>query len=88
VRASSVHGTSTTPLLGLTIGEALRQTVNQHGEREALVVSHQGYRATWKQFFEQTSLVARGLMSHGGLWSPNSSGSCCTTQRRGWARSW
>jgi fatty-acyl-CoA synthase len=78
MRASYVHGTSTTPLLGLTIGEALRQTVEQHGDREALVVPHQHYRATWREFFEQTSLIARGLMTHGvkkgdrlGLWSPN-----------------
>jgi len=36
--ASYVHGASATPLLGETIGECLRRTVDRHGDREALVV--------------------------------------------------
>ncbi|QRK08695.1 AMP-binding protein [Archangium violaceum] len=75
---SYVHGTSTTPLLGETIGQNLRRTVESHGEREALVVVSQGYRATWNQLWEQTTRVALGLLAFGvekgdrvGLWSPN-----------------
>jgi fatty-acyl-CoA synthase len=75
---SYVHGTGTTPLLGETIGQNLRRTVETWGEREALVVVSQGYRATWREFWEQTSVVARGLLALGvdkgdrvGLWSPN-----------------
>ena len=41
--ASYVHGGSTTPLLGETIGENLRRTVERHGDREALVVRRQRF---------------------------------------------
>jgi fatty-acyl-CoA synthase len=72
------HGTSSTPLLGETIGQNLRRTVEQHGDREALVVRSQGFRATYRQLWELTSQVARGLLALGvakgdrvGIWSPN-----------------
>jgi len=75
---SYVHGTSDVPLLGETIGENFHRTVERFPEREALVVPHQGYRATYRQLWEQTALVARGLLAHGvkkgdrvGIWSPN-----------------
>ena len=32
-----------------TIGQALDATVARHGDREALVVPHQGVRWTWRQ---------------------------------------
>ena len=72
------HGTSLVPLLGETIGENLRRTVERSGDSEALVVPHQNYRATYRQFWDQTGLAARGLMARGvaagdrvGIWSPN-----------------
>ena len=75
---SYASGTSSLPLLGETIGENLRLTVERHADCEALVVPHQGYRATYGQLWEQTSLVARGLIARGvrrgdriGIWSPN-----------------
>ena len=75
---SYVHGTSDVPLLGETIGENFRRTAERFAEREALVVPHQGYRATYQQLWEQTGLVARGLLARGvrkgdrvGIWSPN-----------------
>jgi fatty-acyl-CoA synthase len=75
---SYAHGASSTPLLGETIGENLRRTVERHGEVEALVSRHQGYRATYQEFWELTGRVARGLMARGvsaadrvGIWSPN-----------------
>ncbi|WNG21950.1 AMP-binding protein [Cystobacter fuscus] len=75
---SYVHGIGTTALLGETIGQNLRRTVERWGDREALVVLSQGYRATWREFWEQTTRVARGLLALGvrkgdrvGLWSPN-----------------
>jgi fatty-acyl-CoA synthase len=77
---SYVHGLGTTPLLGETLGENLRRTVERWGEREALVVLSQGYRATWRQLWDETTRVARGLLALGvgkgdrvGLWSPNRS---------------
>ncbi|MCP3138722.1 AMP-binding protein [Pyxidicoccus xibeiensis] len=75
---SYLHGTSSTPLLGETIGENLRRTVERHGDREALVVASQGYRATYRQLWDTTTQAARGLLALGvqkgdrvGLWSPN-----------------
>ncbi|HYO54931.1 AMP-binding protein [Archangium sp.] len=75
---SYVHGTSTTSLLGETIGENLRRTVERCGDREALVVVSQGYRATWRQLWDETTKVALGLLAFGvekgdrvGIWSPN-----------------
>src|SRR2546429_4826053 len=77
---SYVHGASGVALLGETIGENLRRTVERHGDREALVAPHQGYRATYRPLGEQTGLAARGLLSRGvargdrvGIWSPNRS---------------
>jgi fatty-acyl-CoA synthase len=75
---SYVHGTSTTPLLGETLGQNLRRTVERHPDREALVVVSQGYRATWRQLWDATTQVALGLLAFGvekgdrvGIWSPN-----------------
>jgi fatty-acyl-CoA synthase len=75
---SYASGPSALPLLGETIGENLRRTVDRHGDSEALVVPHQEYRATYRQVWDQVSLVARGLIARGirrgdrvGIWSPN-----------------
>ena len=75
---SYVHGASEVPLLGETIGENLRRTVERVGDSEALVVRQQGYRATYKELWDQTGLAARGLLARGvrkghrvGIWSPN-----------------
>jgi fatty-acyl-CoA synthase len=72
------HGASATPLLGETLGENLRRTVERFGERDALVVRSQKYRATYQQLWEATTAVAKGLLTHGiergdrvGIWSPN-----------------
>jgi fatty-acyl-CoA synthase len=75
---SYAHGITSTPLLGDTIGENLRRTVQKFGDREAIVSRHQNYRATYKQMWEQTGVIARALMARGikkgdrvALWSPN-----------------
>src|SRR2546429_732583 len=75
---SYVHGASSTPLLGGTIGESLRRTVERVGDREALVSRAQGYRATYTELWEQSGVAARGLLARGvrkgdrvGIWSPN-----------------
>jgi fatty-acyl-CoA synthase len=77
---SYVHGASSVALLGETIGENLRRTVERVPDAEALVVRHQGYRATYRQLWDQTTQVARGLLARGvkkgdrvGIWSPNRS---------------
>ncbi len=75
---SYVHGASDKPLLGEPIFRNLRRTADRFGERDALVVAHQGYRATYKDLVDQCEEVARGLMARGvkkgdrvGIWSPN-----------------
>jgi fatty-acyl-CoA synthase len=75
---SYAQGSTEVPLLTETIGENLRRTVERFGEREALVVAHQGYRATYRELWEQVDLAARALLAHGvrkgdrvGIWAPN-----------------
>jgi len=75
---SYVHGPSDVPLLGDTIGGALRRAAERFGDRDALVVRSQGYRATYRQLWDATTEVARGLLALGvargdrvGVWSPN-----------------
>ena len=75
---SYVHGASDVPLLGTTIGQQFDKTVEQYGERDALVVCHQHVRWTYSQLKEKVDAVALGLISLGlergdrvGIWSPN-----------------
>jgi len=75
---SYARGPNDVPLLGETIGENLRRTVERFGEREALVVRHQGYRATYRELWQQVDLAARAFMARGvrkgdrvGIWAPN-----------------
>jgi len=75
---SYARGTTSPPLLETTIGARLRATVERHGEREALVVAHQGYRATYRELWDQADRAARALLAHGvrkgdrvGIWAPN-----------------
>src|SRR5438094_180744 len=77
-QASYVHGASPVPLLGETIGENLRRTVQRFPTSEALVVRHQAYRASYAELWDQTTQAARGLLARGirkgdrvGIWSPN-----------------
>lgn len=76
--SSYLNGPSATPLLGETISQNLRRTVQRFPEREALVVPPQNYRATYAQLWEQTGDLAKALISLGleagervGIWSPN-----------------
>ena len=62
---SYAHGTSPTPLLGETLGGNLRRTVERHGDRDALVVRSQNYRATYRELFDATSVLARALIASG-----------------------
>lgn len=75
---SYASGPGAAPLLGQTIGENLRRTVERFGEREALVVRSQGYRATYRELWEQVERLAKALLAldvargdRVGLWSPN-----------------
>ncbi len=75
---SYAHGASDVPLLGETIGANLRRTVERVGGSEAVVVRHQGYRATYRRLWDESGRAARGLLAHGirkgdrvGIWAPN-----------------
>ena len=77
-RLSYVHGASNIPLLGQTIGENLRNTAKKFPKNEALICSHQDYRASYKEFDKQVDDVAKALISLGvnagdrvGIWSPS-----------------
>lgn len=77
-KLSYSHGVSDIPLKGETIGEALKQTVDKYGDCEALVVVSQGYRATYKELWDQVGDVAKSLMAFGikrgdrvGIWAAN-----------------
>ena len=72
------HGASSVPLLGETIDENLKKTVAKYADQDALICSHQNYRATYQEFYDQVVQVAKGLIALGvkrgervGVWSPN-----------------
>src|SRR5215203_5371582 len=78
MRPSYVHGASSTPLLGQTIGENLDRAVERWGDREALVSCHQGVRYTYAELGEAVERLARALLAESvrpgdrlGIWSPN-----------------
>lgn len=77
-KMSYLSGTSDTPLLGLTIGDAFDQTVARFAGREALVVRQQALRYTWATLRDEVDCCARGLLALGvrkgdrvGIWAPN-----------------
>ena len=77
-KQSYEHGSSELPLLGETITERLRKTVELFGDRDALIVPYQNYRVSYKEFWQQIEEVAKGLLAFGvekgdrvGIWSPN-----------------
>ena len=75
---SYVHGGSTQPLLGETLGACFDRIVGRFGEREALVVRHQGIRWTYRELQRRTNNLAVSLLRLGlapgdriGIWSQN-----------------
>jgi fatty-acyl-CoA synthase len=75
---SHERGPTHPPLLDQTIGERLSRTVARFGAREAVVVRHQSYRATWSELADEVELAARALIARGvrkgdrvGIWAAN-----------------
>ena len=78
VEGSYASGTSTFPLLGVSIGEMLDNISAKYPETEAIVSVHQNIRWTYREFSEKVNQVARGLMGMGvekgdrvGIWAMN-----------------
>ena len=72
------HGTSTTPLLGETIGDNLRRVSASQPDAECIVSCQQNIRMTYAQFDQAVDDLSAGLIDSGlatgdrvGIWSPN-----------------
>lgn len=69
---SYAHGTSTTPLLGDTVGANLGRAIAAHPDREALVDVPSGRRWTYAEFGAAVDELARGCSRRA---SPGATGS-------------
>ena len=75
---SYTQGSTLTPLLEKTIGEAFADTVQRYGSCLALVDRHQRLRFTWAELGQQVNDYARAMMALGinpgdrvCIWAPN-----------------
>ncbi len=82
---SYTSGTSTTPLLGLTIGDLFDQTAAAYPEQPALISRHQKIRLTYRELQAQVNRCARALLHLGvnkgqrvGIWAPTRAEWCIT----------
>jgi fatty-acyl-CoA synthase len=75
---SMVTGAKEPPLLQSTISAALDRAAETWGDRDALIVRHQGIRWSYKELKRQVDAFAAGLVALGlergdriGIWAPN-----------------
>ncbi len=75
---SYVHGASSTPFIGDTIGVHFDRIAGRFGDRDALIVRHQQIRWTYRELKARVDAFAAGLLALGlrrgdriGMWSPN-----------------
>ena len=75
---SYTSGTSTLPLLGITIGDMFDQTAARFPNNDALVVPHQNMRLTYKVLKKLVDNCAKAFLALGvrkgdrvGIWAPN-----------------
>ena len=75
---SHVVGDTSQPLLEETIGAMLRRIASTWPQRPALAVPAQGVRMTWREFDDEVTRLAAGLLALGlepgdriGIWSLN-----------------
>jgi len=79
-KRSYTSGTSSIPLLGITIGDLFDQTVKRFPDQDALIVHHQKIRWTYQDLKTEVDRCAKALIACGlqkgdrvGIWSPNRS---------------
>jgi fatty-acyl-CoA synthase len=77
-RLAYAEGATESPLLADTIDDNFLRAVRSFGERDALIVRHQGIRWTYEQLHRRVDELARSLLAVGvsvgdrvALWSPN-----------------
>ncbi|GHF10936.1 AMP-binding protein [Kordiimonas sediminis] len=75
---SHTQGKTDIPLWDCTIGQALDQTSEKFGDRDALISLHQGIRWSYADFNQKVDELAAGFVALGlekgdrvGIWSPN-----------------
>jgi fatty-acyl-CoA synthase len=75
---SYVHGASSTPLIGETIGAAFDRAAGRWALSDALLARHQGVHWTYEELKRRVDDLAAGLVGLGlapgdriGIWSPN-----------------
>jgi len=75
---SYVHGASSQPLIGKTIGAVFDETCAAHPDRLAVISRHQEIRWTYSELRRRVDAFASGLIALGlepgdriGIWAPN-----------------
>ncbi|WP_299183452.1 AMP-binding protein [uncultured Neptuniibacter sp.] len=75
---SYTSGPSTTPLIGMTIGDKFDEIANRYPDNDALIVRHQNLRYTYAELQQKVNEAARAFLAIGvkrgdrvGMWSPN-----------------
>ena len=78
IKHSYVNGVSDKPLIFKTIGTLLDEAAENHADKQAIVVRHQGVRLSYSELNDLVNRVAANLLTHGikngdrvGIWSPN-----------------
>ncbi|WP_338557758.1 AMP-binding protein [Acinetobacter sp. KS-LM10] len=78
LRLSYAYGTSSQPLLGMTIGDKFDQACLQYADQDAVVSVHQNIRLSYRQLHEKVNAFACQLLKLGlkkgdrlAIWSPN-----------------
>ena len=85
LRRSYFSATSEKPLVYETIGACLDRAADEFGERDGLIVRHQGVRWSYGEYRERVNTLACGLLAldigkgdRVGIWAPNCYEWCLT----------
>ncbi|KAK3738072.1 hypothetical protein RRG08_064975 [Elysia crispata] len=77
---SYIHGPSSVPLLGVTIGRALQDKTSKHPDKPAAIFRQENVQFSFQELLEKADQLAAGLRRLGinkgdrlGIWGPNTS---------------